>query len=105
MVDDCHLMVGSANLNLRSMAADSEINVATDSIPHTRALRKRVWGMQTGGARGGDGGQGSSVEIAEAFGKWRRLAANNKDAILQKRSFSGFLVPFEDKRTALHRYG
>ncbi len=105
MIDDCFMTVGSANLNLRSMAADSEINVATDSIPHTRALRKRLWGMQTGGDRDGTGGEGAKEEIALAFKRWQELAAVNKNAISRGDVFAGFLVEFEDKRTALYRYG
>lgn len=107
MIDDCFMTVGSANLNLRSMAADSEINVATDSIPHTRALRKRLWGMQTGGDRDGTGGEGSKEEVAKAFKQWGTLAAENAGAITANppRPMTGFIVQFEDKRTALHRYG
>lgn len=103
MVDDCYMTLGSANLNLRSMAADSELNVATDSMAHTRALRKRVWGLQTGGAF--DGGDGSPLQIADTFGKWQKLAVDNKKAIKRGENFTGFLVHFEDERTALHRYG
>ncbi len=97
--------VGCDGGNLRSMAADSELNVATDSMAHTRALRKRVWGMQTGGDREGTGGEGSNEEIAKAFESWQRLASNNKSKTRSGEMFNGFLVQFEDKRTALHRYG
>lgn len=107
MADDCYMTAGSANLNLRSMAADSEINLATDHIPTIRAFRKRVWGMQTGGDRDGIGGEGSIGEIALAFEGWKRVAVANAEAIVSSppKSMSGFLVRFEDTRTALHRYG
>lgn len=106
MIDDCYMTAGSANLNLRSMAADSEINVATDHIPTIRALRQRVWGMQTGGDKVGTGGEGIKEEIALAFEHWGRRAAANKFNIDKNRyGMTGFLVQFEDKRTALHRYG
>lgn len=103
MVDDCFMTLGSANLNLRSMSADSEINLATDSIEHVRPFRQRVWGMQTGGEH--DGGDGSPQKVSDTFEKWKKLASKNREAISQVNAFSGFLVQFEDTRTAMHRYG
>ena len=112
MVDDCFMTLGSANLNLRSMSADSEINLATDSVAHVRPLRQQVWAMQTGervgeGERGGEGtgGNASTKEVALAFKHWKALASDNKIAIGRGDTFTGFLVKFEDKRTAMHRYG
>lgn len=35
------MTLGSASLNQRSMAADSEIHVASGHIPHNRELRQR----------------------------------------------------------------
>ncbi|WP_090141580.1 phospholipase D-like domain-containing protein [Limnohabitans sp. DM1] len=107
MVDDCFMTLGSANLNLRSMSADSEINVATDSIAHTRALRQRVWGMQTDGQFDGGVGTPKSDEMVEIFENWKKLAKANAEAILQKNAakIQGHLAQFEDKRVAFHRYG
>jgi phosphatidylserine/phosphatidylglycerophosphate/cardiolipin synthase-like enzyme len=105
MVDDCFMTLGSANLNLRSMSADSEINLATDSIEHVRPFRQRVWGMQTGGDLEGIGGKGSNKEIVKAFKYWKTLAFDNKEAIARGDAFVGFLVQFEDMRTSMHRYG
>jgi len=71
-----------------------------------------VWAMQTGervgeGERGGEGtgGNASTKEVALAFERWKALASDNKIAIGRGDTFTGFLVKFEDKRTAMHRYG
>ena len=45
LIDDAFFTVGSANLNQRSMAVDSEINLATDDPVKAKALRKEVWKM------------------------------------------------------------
>ena len=103
LVDDNFMTLGSANLNIRSMAADSEINVATDSIPHNRALRKRIWNMQTGGMY--DGGDAYSKDMDDTFKNWEDLAKANAKAITKKQKFEGFLVAFKDDRVAKDRVG
>lgn len=105
LADDCFMTLGSANLNQRSMAADSEINVATDHIPHNRALRQRVWGQLTGGDRNAIGGSGSPQEMVEAFERWRALASNNAKNIRSGKSIAGLIVEFKDERTATERVG
>ena len=71
LVDDVFMTLGSANLNQRSMAVDSEINIATVDHRVARDLRKRVWRMHSGGLV--DGGGGTKGEIVDAFGKWVEL--------------------------------
>jgi len=103
LVDDNFMTLGSANLNLRSMAADSEINVATDSIPHNRELRKRIWSLQTGGLY--DGGNAYSATMEKTFGKWKELAEANAKAPATGDKFIGFIVAFKDERVAKDRVG
>lgn len=106
MADDSFATLGSANLNLRSMAADSEINIATDDRAKTAELRKRVWGDLTGGIAGG--GSATPKEISLAFEDWKTLAAANKKAVDrsgQQLDFTGHIVQFEDKRAVTYRYG
>lgn len=106
LIDDCFMTLGSANLNQRSMAADSEINVCTDSIPHNRDLRKRVWGMQTGGQYDGGKGTPTQEEMVETFKQWKKLAQTNADAIGKGASstkMNGFLVKFTDIRVSTTR--
>jgi phosphatidylserine/phosphatidylglycerophosphate/cardiolipin synthase-like enzyme len=105
LADDCFMTLGSANLNQRSMAADSEINIATDNIPHNRALRQRVWGNLTGGDSDAIGGDATPDEMVTAFKTWQDLAANNKKFVRKGSQLSGFIVKFEDLRTATERVG
>jgi len=107
MIDDSFMTLGSANMNQRSMAADSEINVATDSIPHTRALRQRVWGQQTGGTLDGGSGTPGPDQMKKLFKDWENLAAANA-AWIKERSpskMNGFLVKFSHDGTAVVRVG
>jgi phosphatidylserine/phosphatidylglycerophosphate/cardiolipin synthase-like enzyme len=103
MADDHYMTLGSANMNQRSMAADSEINVATDDHQHTMALRKRVWGLMTGGEH--TGGDGSVKAIKKTFDDWKTLAENNFKMMGKKEPLTGFIVPFSDPRTSTYRRG
>ena len=109
LVDDVFMTLGSANLNQRSMAVDSEINIATIDYRVARDLRKRVWRMHSGGLV--DGGGGTKAEIVDAYRKWVELMGANRrkkfdkseNAILKK--MTGFLLPLEDKRSSTIRLG
>jgi len=103
LLDDSFFTLGSANLNLRSMAVDSEINVASDDVGKSTELRRRVWALHTGGTQ--DGGDGSPVKIADTFEKWEKLMQANKQAKDAGNALTGFLVPFEDKRISNIRLG
>ena len=109
LVDDVFMTLGSANLNQRSMAVDSEINIATVDSRVAGNLRKRVWHMLSGGLV--DGGGGTKGEIASAYRKWVELMGANRrkkfdkseNAVLKK--MTGFLLPLEDKRSSTIRLG
>ena len=109
LVDDVFMTLGSANLNQRSMAVDSEINIATVDSRVATDLRKRVWRMHSGGLV--DGGGGTKAEIVTAFKDWNNLMRSNRkkkfekseNAILKK--MTGFLLPLEDKRSSTIRLG
>jgi phosphatidylserine/phosphatidylglycerophosphate/cardiolipin synthase-like enzyme len=109
LVDDGFLTLGSANLNQRSMAVDSEINIATDDPSHARDLRRRVWMQHSGGLI--SGGSGSSFEIQQAFAAWEKLMAANKAKKLAKsenardKKMTGFLLPLDDNRNSTMRLG
>lgn len=109
LVDDVFMTLGSANLNQRSMAVDSEINITTVDSRVAQDLRKRVWRMHSGGLV--DGGGGTKGEIIDAYGKWVKLMKDNRG---KKNSYSenstdkkmtGFLLPLEDKRSSTIRLG
>jgi phosphatidylserine/phosphatidylglycerophosphate/cardiolipin synthase-like enzyme len=109
LVDDVFMTLGSANLNQRSMAVDSEINIATIDRRVALDLRKRVWRLHSGGLV--DGGGGTKGEIVDAYRKWVELMGANRrkkfdkseNAILKK--MTGFLLPLEDKRSSTIRLG
>ena len=84
------------------MAADSEINIATDDHAKAMALRKEVWGMHTGGAH--DGGSGEPGQIADTFDRWQRLMAKNDDSKSKGQPLRGFLCTFRDSKFSYTRY-
>lgn len=109
LVDDVFMTLGSANLNQRSMAVDSEINIATVDYRVAGDLRKRVWRMHSGGLV--DGGSGTKAEIVDAFEKWGNLMKANRTKKLAKqggakfKKMTGFLLPLEDERSSTIRLG
>jgi phosphatidylserine/phosphatidylglycerophosphate/cardiolipin synthase-like enzyme len=109
LVDDGFLTLGSANLNQRSMAVDSEINIATDDPAHARDLRRRVWMQHSGGLI--SGGSGTKSDISTAFGEWKKLMENNRakkyaaSEEAKKKRMIGFLLPLEDNRRSTMRLG
>lgn len=107
LVDDCLMSLGSANLNQRSMAVDSEINVCTDSIPHNRELRRRVWSMQTDNLYDGGGGTPTNREMSRLFDRWQALARDNA-YFIEKGSAAtvvGHLATLIEPDTASYRVG
>lgn len=109
LVDDVFMTLGSANLNQRSMAVDSEINIATVDCRVATDLRKRVWRMHSGGLV--DGGGGTKAEIVDAYAKWVKLMNENREkkfsysASSTEKKMTGFLLPLEDKRSSTIRLG
>lgn len=109
LVDDGFMMIGSANLNLRSMAVDSEINLATNDPAVARELRKRIWAQHANPRA--DGGEGTKAEIKKAFLDWVDLMKENKTKQLEhsqsaiRKKMNGFLLPLEDGRSSFVRLG
>lgn len=103
LVDDNFFTLGSANLNQRSMAVDSEINIATDDPRHAAELRKRVFSIHSGGTI--DGGSGTAMEIKDSFTDWTKLMRQNKLNKTRSRQMSGFILPLDDNRSSTLRLG
>ncbi|MES2323059.1 MAG: phospholipase D-like domain-containing protein [Pseudomonadota bacterium] len=107
LVNDGFFTLGSANLNQRSMAVDSEINLATNDPLHATELRARIWSQLTGGKF--DGGNGTPQEIRETFKEWIKLMNRNKERQKSpstdpgKKQMVGFIVPLDDGRSSTMR--
>ena len=103
LVDDSFFSLGSANLNQRSMAVDSEINLATNDARRATNLRRKIWGKLSGGTV--DGKSGSPAEIAQAFFDWTKTMDINLGRKLNSQPMIGFLLPLQDNRSATLRLG
>lgn len=71
IVNDVLTTHGSANINTRSMQVDSELNIAHEWMSVTRGLRRRLWGLHTGG-------KGAQDDAGEAFKAWQKIINRNK---------------------------
>jgi phosphatidylserine/phosphatidylglycerophosphate/cardiolipin synthase-like enzyme len=101
LVDDIFMTLGSANMNQRSMAVDSEINIATNDATIARNLRSRVWTQLCGPKA--SGGNGTKAEIKEAFRLWSIQMKDNRKQKNSGEPMSGFLLPLEDERSSTIR--
>lgn len=104
IIDDSMFTLGSANLNLRSFAVDSEINIASDDAVTATNLRERVWGQHTEGKFAGGDATDQKV-MAETFKNWQREASTNLKKKARGETPSCFLVAFNDERTSTIRLG
>lgn len=103
IVDDSMLTLGSANLNLRSFASDSEINIATDDAQQARSLRQRVWHQHTKGQFDGGGDATDPTQMSKTFDAWERRAEDNLNSKPRGAALTNFLVKFHDDRTSTMR--
>jgi phosphatidylserine/phosphatidylglycerophosphate/cardiolipin synthase-like enzyme len=103
LVDDIFTTLGSANINQRSMVADSEINIGIVDPKIASSLRRRVLIALSGGKT--DGGGGDQKSIAEAFMICINLMKENRNAKKEKRGMKGFLLPLEDSRSSIYVIG
>jgi phosphatidylserine/phosphatidylglycerophosphate/cardiolipin synthase-like enzyme len=106
LIDDTFFTLGSANMNVRSMVADSEINIATVDPTSAAELRKRIWGQLSNNSEKCDGGAGSKKEIDEAFKNWKILMMRNAQARDKNLNVvAGVLLPLLDNRSSTTRLG
>jgi phosphatidylserine/phosphatidylglycerophosphate/cardiolipin synthase-like enzyme len=88
IVDDAFMTSGSANVNMRSMEVDSELNIAHENGEVASSLRKRLWNIHTKG-------QGAQDDVAEAYVLWDRIitrnAKNQRDKLAPIASLVGFM--------------
>jgi endonuclease YncB( thermonuclease family) len=102
IIDDSMFTLGSANLNLRSFAVDSEINIASDDAETAKNLRKRVWAQHTGDQFAGGVATEQSV-MFDTFTKWKEEARENLQKKQRGEPLTCFLTAFHDDRTSSTR--
>lgn len=102
--DDSIFTLGSANLNVRSFAVDSEINIASDDPATAKKLRQDVWDQHTMGQFGGGNATDQKV-MTETFKDWKDAAKDNLQRKSLGKPLSCFLVAFRDERTSSTRWG
>lgn len=107
LIDDTFFTIGSANMNVRSMASDSEINIATVDPSAATQLRKRIWGQLAGKDDAiSNGGEGTPGEIANTFDYWVNLMKkNNQKDKGGAKATKGFIFPLVDERKSTVRQG
>jgi phosphatidylserine/phosphatidylglycerophosphate/cardiolipin synthase-like enzyme len=89
IVDDAAFTIGSANLNLRSMALDSELNVLSEAQDVAYQLRADLFLQCTGNA-----GPGRFKDMAETFKEWEKHASKNKILKTSKKPLTNPFLPF-----------
>jgi phosphatidylserine/phosphatidylglycerophosphate/cardiolipin synthase-like enzyme len=89
VVDDAAFTIGSANLNLRSMVLDSELNVVSDAFDVAYKLRTDLFEQCTQ-----DPGPKQFHNMAKTFKKWSVLSSENFRAKTSGRKLTGELLPF-----------
>ncbi len=96
LADDRRALVGSANLNGRSLTIDTEACLDWQDPVGVAAFRRRLWRQHFGGAAaGGPAPDGlDSADLAQAAARWDALAQANTRRPPGRRQ--GFVVPFPD---------
>ncbi|MBN3815714.1 phospholipase [Paraburkholderia sp. Se-20369] len=103
LIDDVFVTLGSANLNQRSMAVDSEINIAATGGGWVVPLRKRIFELHSNEMISGCGERSTAPQV---FEDWEGLMKGNALAKKNDEELQGFLLPFEDHRetSAMHAF-
>lgn len=97
VIDDEFFTLGSANLNIRSMAVDSELNIISDDDSTAFLFRNTLLGRYCGGSITQPGMYG---DMGEFFKKFKRLSERNRELIPEKVRITGHAASFADSRSA-----
>ncbi|MES2322116.1 MAG: phospholipase D-like domain-containing protein [Pseudomonadota bacterium] len=93
IVDDAAFTIGSANLSVRSMALDSELNVLSQAQDVAYGLRTALFKQCTD-----DFGPSQFGDMESTFDKWLTLSKNNHVAMKMGQQLRGQLVQFHVNR-------
>ena len=93
VVDDAAFTVGSANLNVRSMALDSELNVLSEAKDVAFELRRKLFSQCSGMA-----GPEQFGDMENTFKKWIEMASSNSGFKKDGNPLTNQLLPFHVDR-------
>ncbi|MFC3377189.1 phospholipase D-like domain-containing protein [Rugamonas sp. CCM 8940] len=93
IVDDAAFTIGSANLNLRSMALDSELNVLSQAKDVAYQLRADLFSQCTGNA-----GPAQFGDMFETFNNWEARQTDNDSLKKKGARLKCQLMPFHVDR-------
>jgi len=93
IVDDAAFTIGSANLNLRSMAIDSELNILSQAKDVAYRLRCDLF-TQCAGAPG----PGQFADMRKTFNDWQKRMTANAQAMKSNEPLLGQIVAFQVDR-------
>lgn len=89
IVDDAAFTIGSANLNLRSMALDSELNVLSEAKDVAFQLRSDLFSQCSGMV-----GPTQFGDMTDTFQKWEESASTNAKNKAARDRLTSQLLPF-----------
>lgn len=87
IVDDAFTTLGSANINMRSMEVDSELNIGMEKGEVASSLRKRLWNIHTKGL-------GAQDDVEKAYAQWDNIITRNAKNQRENRAPIASLVGF-----------
>ncbi|KVO51991.1 phospholipase D-like domain-containing protein [Burkholderia stagnalis] len=79
IIDDVFVTHGSANVNLRSMEVDSELNIVHESVRVTQPLREKLWRIHAGENGVGAKDKNGRLNAESAFQKWDVILSENNE--------------------------
>jgi len=74
IINDTFMTLGSANLNTRSMASDSELNILHDRPEVSRPAREALWDLHT---RNYGGERITDMPLDDAYTAWEKIMRKN----------------------------
>ena len=118
--DDVFFTLGSTNLNIRSMAVDSELNLISTNTPIAQGFRYELLNTYFGYDNTTDEGEEKNEffpnmeyrsaaqrteyiqeDLKAIFSEAREIAKDNRKKITKEKRIQGYIATFEDDRTAL----
>lgn len=93
IVDDAAFTVGSANLNVRSMALDSELNLLSQAMDVAFDLRKKLFDQCTNNV-----GPAQFGDMKTTFKDWLALMKKNSKAMATSKPLTGQIAMFHVDR-------